>query len=44
MAEEKLPKIKTIEIPPGLNAAKGGGAVVAFLKDAIFGLGLPQRA
>jgi len=44
MAEKKLPKIETIEIPSGLNAAKGGGAMVAFLKDAILGLGLPQRA
>lgn len=44
MAEEKIPMIKTTEIPPGLNAAKGGEAVVAFLRDTILGLGLPQRA
>ncbi len=31
-AKELLPHIKTIEIPPGLNAEKGGEAVLEYLE------------
>lgn len=37
-----IPGIKTIAIPPGLNATKGGDAVVDFLREQIIGLGLPS--
>ncbi|KAF8864201.1 hypothetical protein BDZ45DRAFT_57137 [Acephala macrosclerotiorum] len=42
-AKEIVPGIKTIAIPPGLNATKGGEAVVDFLKWDIQRLGLPMR-
>jgi hypothetical protein len=34
--------IKTIAIPPGLNASKGGDAVVQFLKEEVIALGLAE--
>jgi len=39
-----IPGIKTIEIPTGLNATKGGDAVVDFLKEQVIGLGLLSRS
>ncbi|CZR54369.1 uncharacterized protein PAC_04253 [Phialocephala subalpina] len=42
-AREMIPGIKTIAIPPGLNATKGGEAVMEFLKEEVLGLGLPMR-
>jgi hypothetical protein len=44
IARSIIPGIKTVAIPPGLNATKGGDAVVAFLKEQFLGLGLPIRA
>jgi hypothetical protein len=38
-----IPDIKTIAIPPGLNATKGGDAVVEFLREQIIGLDLPSH-
>jgi hypothetical protein len=35
-----LPGIKTIAIPPGLYAMRGGEAVVDFLKEQIIGFDL----
>jgi hypothetical protein len=44
LAKTIIPGIKTIEIPPGLNAMKGGDAVVDFLKEEFIGLGFPTRS
>ncbi|PMD36516.1 hypothetical protein L207DRAFT_568756 [Hyaloscypha variabilis F] len=44
LAKTIIPGIKTIEIPPGLNATKGGDAVVDFLKEEFIGLGFPTRS
>ena len=38
-----IPGIKTIAIPPGLNSANGGEAVVDFLKEQVLELDLPTR-
>jgi hypothetical protein len=43
LAKAIVPGIKTISIPPGLNALKGGDAVVEFLKEQVIGLDLPTR-
>jgi hypothetical protein len=42
-AVKLAPGIKVVAIPPGLNAQKGGEAVIAFLKEEILGLELPRR-
>ena len=44
LAKTMISGIKTIKIPPGLNATKGGDAVVDFLKEQVIGLGLPTRS
>jgi len=44
MAKAMVPGIKTIAIPTGLNAAKGGDAVVSFLEEQILGLGLSNHS
>ena len=44
LAKTMIPGIKTIKIPPGLNATKGGDAVVDFLKEQVTRLGLPTRS
>ncbi|PVH86831.1 hypothetical protein DL98DRAFT_582154 [Cadophora sp. DSE1049] len=41
LAKTLIPGLKTVAIPPGLNALKGGDAVVRFLKEQFLGLGLP---
>jgi hypothetical protein len=38
-----VPGIKTIAIPPELNATKGGNAIVKFLKEQVIGPGLRTR-
>jgi hypothetical protein len=43
LAEIMLPGIKTIAIPPGLNATRGGDALVDFLKEQIIGFDLTTR-
>jgi len=43
IAKATIPGIKTVAIPAGLNATKGGQAVVAFLKEAIYSVGIPRR-
>lgn len=43
VAKTAIPGIKTIAIPPGLNSAKGGEAVVDFLKEQVLGLELLTR-
>jgi hypothetical protein len=43
MAKATIPGIKTVAIPAGLNATKGGEAVVAFLKERVSTVGLPKR-
>ncbi|KAK0125227.1 hypothetical protein ONS96_009084 [Cadophora gregata f. sp. sojae] len=43
LAKTLIPGLKTVAIPPGLNALRGGGAVVGFLKEQFLGLGLPMR-
>jgi hypothetical protein len=43
IGKSMVPGIKTIAIPPGLNATKGGNAVVDFLKEQVIGLGLRTR-
>lgn len=43
LAKTMIPDIKTIAIPPGLNATKGGDAVVEFLREQIIGLDLPSH-
>ncbi|KAH7418243.1 hypothetical protein BKA64DRAFT_194332 [Cadophora sp. MPI-SDFR-AT-0126] len=43
LAQTLIPGLKTVAIPPGLNALKGGDAVVGFLKEQFLGLGLPAR-
>lgn len=37
------PDIKTIAVPPGLNALKGAAAVAAYLRDEVRGSELPKR-
>lgn len=39
-----IPGLRSVAIPPGLNAMKGGDAVVGWLKEQFLGLGLPMRA
>ncbi|KAL2074771.1 hypothetical protein VTL71DRAFT_8550 [Oculimacula yallundae] len=43
LAEGLIPGLKTVAIPPGLNALKGGDAVVEFLKEQFLGLELSSR-
>jgi hypothetical protein len=43
IAKGTVPGIKTVAIPAGLNATKGGQAVVAFLIESISTVGLPKR-
>jgi hypothetical protein len=43
-AKETIPGIKTAAIPSGLNAAKGGVAVVEFLQEMVYNVGIPKRA
>lgn len=43
IARTIIPDIKTIAIPPGLNATKGGEAVVEFLREQVLKLGFPTR-
>jgi hypothetical protein len=43
IARTLVPGIETIAIPPGLNAAKGGEAVVDFLEEQVLKLGLPAH-
>jgi hypothetical protein len=38
-----VPGIKTIAIPPELNATKGGNAIVEFLKEQVIGPDLRTR-
>ncbi|KAE9379160.1 hypothetical protein N431DRAFT_478234 [Stipitochalara longipes BDJ] len=44
LAKTIIPGIKAIEIPTGLNATKGGDAVVNFLREQVIGLGLRTRS
>lgn len=44
LARMIIPGVKTIAIPPGLDAARGGDAVEDFLKEQMLSLGLPFRA
>jgi hypothetical protein len=43
IGKSMIPDIKKIVIPSGLNAKKGGDAVVDFLREQIIELGLPTR-
>ncbi|KAH6719966.1 hypothetical protein BKA61DRAFT_707990 [Leptodontidium sp. MPI-SDFR-AT-0119] len=44
LAKGLIPGLKTVAIPPGLNALVGGDAVVGFLQEQFLGLGLPTRS
>ncbi|KAH7360566.1 hypothetical protein BKA65DRAFT_547280 [Rhexocercosporidium sp. MPI-PUGE-AT-0058] len=44
LAKGLIRGLKTVAIPPGLNALEGGDAVVGFLKEQFLGLGLPTRS
>jgi hypothetical protein len=44
IAIRTIPGIKTAAIPAGLNAMKGGEAVVEWLKKMVYDVGIPRRA
>jgi hypothetical protein len=44
IAKDTIAGIKTAAIPAGLNATQGGGAVVEFLKNMVYDVGIPRRA
>jgi hypothetical protein len=44
VAKETIPGLQTAAVPAGLDAAKGGDAVIDWLKRTIFHFGIPRRA